>query len=287
MLALSLTTGAARAAEPEYPVSYVERPLTLPKSTLAPQLELDLDNLPVSVATANGVVTSNVVVAGMQLGASFGITPDLEVGAVVLPVQFNDGAGYGGVFVGEEGTPGDPMLVGTFRFLHRPLFDLGARLRILIAPPRGGVDAGALVEPSVPLLLHLGTRARIDAEVGLPLAIHGGTTTTVNGVTTTTGSSATLGLDVPVRLAVDILEPLHVGVSTGVRIDDFGDGGGTTFVPLGVFAGYAIGEGRPILDVDPFFSFYDFFTPGGGPFGDKFNPSVIVFGVSARGYFYF
>ena len=73
----------------------------------------------------------------------------------------------------------------------------------------------------------------------------------------------------------------------GVRVEDFGKGGETTFIPLGVFAGYAIGEKKPIVDIDPFFSFYQFITPGGGTLGNKANPGLFVAGVSARGYIYF
>jgi hypothetical protein len=40
------------------------------------------------------------------------------------------------------------------------------------------------------------------------------------------------------------------------------------------------------VHVDPFFSFYDFVTPGGGLLGDKVNPGIFVAGVSARGYVY-
>ncbi len=276
LAAVSLAAGSARAGNQEYPVSYVERPLTLPKLTLAPQLELDVDRIPLSATVGTGgavLKASGTVAAGMQIGAAFGITNDLEVGAIVLPVMFTPVGGYGGPFVGEEGTVGEPTIYGTYRFLNREAFDLGVRLRVQFLVPISGSGAGAIIEPSVPFLLHIGKKLRFDAEVGLPIEAVSG--------------HAGVGLDVPLRLAFDIIEPLHVGVSTGLVVDDFTDAGTTTRIPLGVFFGYAVGEKRPIVDIDPFFSFFQFITPGGGPLGDTVNPGLFVAGVSARGYFYF
>jgi hypothetical protein len=291
MAVLSLA-GTARAqahgeghGESEYPVSYVERPLTLPRLTLAPFGEIDITRIGVDTTSGGVTIKGEAVVAGMQIGAAFGITKDLEVGAVVLPIQFNNGAGYGGLFVGEEGTLAQPSVFATFRFLHQPIFDLGARLRVQFVVPRNdiGLGAGAIIEPSIPFLLHIGKIGRFDAEVGVPITVL--STTVGIGPTTTTHVAA--GIDVPLRLAFDIIEPLHVGVSTGVVVEDFGDAGVTTRIPLGIFMGYAVGEKRPIVDIDPFFSFFDFLTPGGGPFGDKVNPGIFVAGISVRGYVYF
>ncbi len=283
--AASLTARAARAGDQEYPVSFVERPLTLPKLTLAPQLELDIDRIGVSSTGPTGAsISASSVVAGMQIGASFGITKDLEVGAVVLPIQFNQGAGYGGLFVGEEASLAQPTIFGTFRFLHTEALELGVRLRIQFLVPSDslGLGAGAIIEPSVPLLLHIGKIGRLDAELGLPITAASAS----DPVTGTKSTHAAVGLDLPLKLAFDIIEPLHIGVSTGIRVDDFSDAGTTAAIPLGVFMGYAIGEKRPLIDIDPFFSFFDFITPGGGLFGDKINPGIFVFGISARGYIY-
>jgi hypothetical protein len=286
VVAASLTSRAARAGDQEYPVSFVERPLTLPKLTLAPSLELDINRVGVS-----GAGGGSLVIAGMQIGASFGILPNLEVGAIVLPIQFNNGAGYGTLpsplgFVGEEGKSGNPSVFATFRFLHLESLDLGARLWIQIYTPHSGLGAGALIEPSVPLLLHIGKIGRFDAELGLPILVAPSTAAagTLGG---TSSTQVSVGLDLPLKLAFDIIEPLHVGVSTGLRVDDFSQAGESTAIPLGVFMGYAVGEKRPLIDIDPFFSFFDFITPGGGLFGDKINPGVFVVGVNARGYFYF
>lgn len=299
MAAVSLAAGSARAQhgapgapaahgehggeESEYPVSYVERPLTLPKFTLAPFGELDI----VRIGVGEGANSAAAVVAGMQIGASFGITKNIEVGAVVLPIQFNNGAGYGGLFVGEEGTLAQPSIYGTFRFLHTGVFEMGARLRLQFIVPHAefGLGAGAIITPSVPMLVHIGKVGRLDAEVAIPIRAIGVSEGT--GAFSTSTTQVRAGLDIPLRLAFDIIEPLHVGVSTGVSIEDFGEASASTRIPLGVFFGYAVGHGKPIVDIDPFFSFFQFITPGGGIFGDKVNPGIFVAGVSARGYIYF
>jgi hypothetical protein len=273
LAAATLTVHAARAGDQEYPLSFVERPLTLPRLTLAPSFELDIDRIGI------GGLPGDVVIAGMQIGASFGITPDFEVGAIVVPIQFNNGAGYGGFFVGEEGELAEPTLFATYRFLHTEAIDLGARLAIQIVIPSDGSGAGAIIEPSVPLLVHLGKVARLDAALGFRIA--------AGGATGVGGSSVAVGLGIPASVAFDIIPPLHVGVSTGVFVDNFSQAGDTARIPLGVFAGYAIGDKRPIVDIDPFFSFFDFITPGVPSPGDKINPGIFIAGVSAKGYFYF
>ncbi|HUD81895.1 MAG TPA: hypothetical protein VMQ67_00265, partial [Candidatus Saccharimonadales bacterium] len=59
-------------------------------------------------------------------------------------------------------------------------------------------------------------------------------------------------------------------------------------VPLGIFSGSAVGEKRPIVNIDPFFSFYNFLSPSVGVDGmDKANPGLFTVGVNARGYIYF
>jgi hypothetical protein len=210
---LAATTARAQHGESEYPLSYVKRPLTLPRLTLAPELELDITRFPFT--TAVGATNGPIVIAGMQIGASFGITNDIEVGALFLPIQFNNGAGYGGEFLGGAGNLVEPSVFATFRFFHSDVVDIGARLRLQFLVPRGTFPAAAIIEPSLPLVVHIGKIARFDAEVGIPIYVRS------EQATTTTAVVGTAGLDVPLRLAFDIIEPLHVGLSTGVVVENF------------------------------------------------------------------
>jgi hypothetical protein len=265
---VALTAGSALAAghkhheeeESEYPVSYVERPLVIPRMTLAPQLSIDVTHV-----TGLGSIE-----AGMALGAAFGVTKDLELGAVVLPLTFSPSFAYGNL-----------ELFGTYRFVHNHQLDVGGRLRVAVLTPRLGIRAGSVIEPSVPLLLHIGKSARLDAELGVPISLNG-----VTGEGATLAQSTFVGLDVPVAFSVDIIEPLHVGVRSGVQIFDLGHPKAAATIPLGFFAGYAVGGKKPVVDIDPFFTWTSFLTPGGGAGNEKINPGNWTVGLEVRAYIY-
>jgi hypothetical protein len=268
--AVSLTTLSSRA-DTEYPLSFVERPLTLPAMTLAPEFDIGVERA--GLGSGLGAVSATAGV--MNLGATFGITNDIEVGALVVPIQFNDPAGYG-----------DPEFFATFRFLHTPSIELGARLNLVIATPRDGLSAGALIMPGVPLLVHVGKILRIDAEVAVPISVQAGTgISTSGGPEITTTNAVGVGLTVPVEVAVDIIEPLHADVTTGLTIGDFRDAADSTVVPLGFGVGYAIGTKRPLLDLDLAFNWPLFAVPGSPD--SKVNAGFFTLGLTAKGYFYF
>jgi hypothetical protein len=271
-LALTARVAGAQPApeESEYPVSFVERPLTLSHMTLAPELELEVARDPLGLG---------VTPVGIDIGATFGITRNWEVGATVLPLEFTPSVTFGSPYVPESNL----QLFSTFRFLHAGAFEMGARLRAYFITTTG---AGAEIVPSVPMIIHLGKFGRIDAEVAVPILARGTAGTTAGG--------ASAGLSVPLSIAFDIIEPLHVGVSTGIQILDFSQASDTFFIPLGFFAGYAIGEKRPILDVDVSFQWTEFIAPliatnadpaASGP--STFNGGSFTAGLSVKGYFYF
>ena len=65
------------------------------------------------------------------------------------------------------------------------------------------------------------------------------------------------------------------------------------YVPLGIFAGYAVGgKNGPILDIDPFFGWPALITPGvetGGTCKNcpgHFNPGFITVGLALGGFIY-
>ena len=272
-LALAARVAGAQPepAESEYPLSFVERPLTLPRMTLAPELELEVARQPDGLG---------VTPVGLNLGATFGITRNWEVGAFFLPLEFTPSVTYGSPYVAESNL----QVFSTFRFLNARAFEMGARLRAYFITTTG---AGAQITPSVPMIIHLGKVGRIDAEVALPITARG---TAAGGVS---AGGATVGLDVPLSIAFDIIEPLHVGLSTGVQVEDFGHAGDTLFVPLGFFAGYAIGGKRPLLDVDVFFQWAQFIAPTAANSSTNnlavgtFNAGDFNTGLAVKGYFYF
>lgn len=245
--------------EGRLPLSYTERPLTLPRFVLNPLAELYVAKEDIDTFVNLGV------------SAAFGITDDFQVEAVVAPLQFSPTFKYG-----QTEQPG-PALGATFRLL-RGSFELGAHVdaTVITYSPLSGM----IVRPGIPARLHIGKSVRIDAGAYVPISVisPGG------GVSSTT----TVGLQVPLAAAFDIIEPLHVGVSTGVRIDNFNAAGNTFAIPLGFFAGYAVGgKDGPILDIDPFFRWQSFATPSpADPNADKINAGHYQVGVEVGGFFY-
>ncbi len=276
-LAIALAAPDARAqaepAESEYPLSFVERPLTLSRLTLAPELEFEVARNP------DG---AGVTPVGINLGATFGITRNIEVGAFFLPLTFTPKFSYGNPVEPESNL----QVFSTFRFLNVRAFEMGARLRAYFITTGG---AGAQIVPSIPLLIHLGRVGRIDAEVEVPITVRGSSTS--NGTVVASGTVA--GLNVPISIAFDIIEPLHVGLSTGVQVEDFSAAKDTLVVPLGFFAGFAIGGKRPYLDIDGFFQWGQFIAPAAadnsttGPGLGKINAGDFNTGLAVKGYFYF
>lgn len=148
-LALLCGAGTARAEEgpkagEKMPLPFAQRPLTLPRMTLAPEVSFDVAHV------AFGGLGSAIGV-GMEIGARFGILDDLEVGAVVLPLEFSPDFAYG-----------NPRLEATFRFLKGTV-EMGARLRTIFGLHSG--NTGVILEPGLPILIHIGEAARIDTGV--------------------------------------------------------------------------------------------------------------------------
>ena len=105
-LAFADDTPKPETTEPGYgaskfPAAYAERPLTLPKLMLSPQLGVGLSHL--EFATPLGNVAANAV--GLDVGASLGITDDLTVYLVPLTMLI---ATYTNVFPNK-------VYYGTFR----------------------------------------------------------------------------------------------------------------------------------------------------------------------------
>jgi hypothetical protein len=251
-------------------VSFPERGIVIGDFILAPSMILQGGQLDFGL-TKEGY-------AGLSFGARFGITRDLEVHAYPLPFVFapSGAAGYGGLGPLAEGL-GGPSFGAIFRFLRGP-FEVGAAADLTIYT---GDITGVRIAPGIPMRLHLGKIAALDAAVAVPITA--GFKDTGLG-----GSTTIVGLEIPVAFSIDVIEPvLHVGVNSGFAIDDFDKAGESVAIPLGFFGGYAIpGKKGPLLDIDPFFRWPDLFTPGVPAGGDKVNAGNIQVGVEVAGFFY-
>jgi hypothetical protein len=263
---------AAPAAEEHYrlPVSYTERGITNPEKILSPEADLVVTN----VAPGGGAGSKGIVNLALQAGYS--ITDDLGVRATVVPLELNSPFAYLGPSVG-----------ATYRFLKGD-FELGVAADLTVQtcsdtgcfnPLTGvGFGVGVAFVPSVPMRFHFGKKAILDLQPGIPIVDLTKTTTTV-------------GLNVPVRFAYDIIEPLHVGAMTGFGFNFNAPApatvGDSFFIPFGIFGGYAIAakEG-PMLDIDPFFLWPQLFTPATQAGANKANGAFIEVGVNVIYYLY-
>jgi hypothetical protein len=226
---VALPIGSAGAQEPvpspdgeveqaaRLPLAYAQRPLTLPRFVLNPLAE-------VYAAKAQAAFLN------ATLAAAFGVTDDFELEAVVAPLQLSPKSAT----FGQADQPG-PSLGVTYRPVH-----VGAEVGLhfdatVITLPAA---SGAVLRPGIPVRFHAGKNVRID--LGAYFLVTASQTTTV-------------GFALPVAFAVDLAEPFHLGINSGLSITTF-DNPFSLALPFGFFAGYAIGtkEG-PILDIDPFF----------------------------------
>ncbi|MFT3769792.1 MAG: hypothetical protein QM820_30515 [Minicystis sp.] len=246
------------AAEPgqagmRQPVRYSLRPLTLPRLTLAPELSVNVAHAALTIFGSS----SDVNAVGINIGASFGITDDLEFQATFAPfvVAPSEAAGYG-----------DPIFGLTYRFIKGDV-ELGARLQAQILTHLG---PGVTVSPSIPLLVRIGQHVRLDTGVQFAVATaHGG---------------VAAGMAVPLVLNGSVTDNFHLGLSTGVGILNFEIPGESTYVPVGFQMGFAVPSSKgPVLDILPSFQWPYLFTPGAD---GKVNPSLFTVGVQFRGYIY-
>jgi hypothetical protein len=262
-LSLLASAGAASAEEggkagEKMPLPFAQRPLTLPRMTLAPEAEVGVTHFSLG---SFGSITG----FGLELGAHFGILDDLEVGAVVLPIDFAPDFRYG-----------NPRVEGTFRFLKGTV-EMGARLRATIATESGA--SGVILEPGLPMLFHITEAARLDTGVFVPMAFGAGVGPF------SAGGHTVVGVNIPVQFIYDVIPELHIGARTGLGMVDFGHAGESFYIPLGLVAGYAIGnEKGPLVDIDPFFTFPYFAIPGSS--GDKVVTALWQTGVTATVYLY-
>jgi hypothetical protein len=265
--------------EGRLPVSYTERPITLPRLILNPELEFAFERV-----AFGGVAPQNIAIG---LSARFGITDDLDAYAIFAPLEIGP---FGDAAIGGAGFHYvNPKIGATYRFIHKEKLEIGATLGLAIVThvsegvgvPIPEDKAGVVIEPGAVAKLHISKEMSLEAAAYVPLEI---------------GTLTGAGLRVPLAFAYDITEPFHVGVRSGVGILNFapdkgaiGDG---VYVPLGVFAGYAVGgKDGPILDIDPFFTWPALFTPAntaapGLKGTSHVNGGYISVGLSLGGFIY-
>src|SRR5262249_25563759 len=143
-----------------------------------------------------------------------------QVDANVAPVIWHLGAStplgggsigpkYGGLAQVED--LAGPSIGATYRFYKSHFVEIGGRLQGIIVTRSGsGEKAGAIVAPSIPFRFPFGERASLDTGLAVPMLFAEG--------------GPGVGLEIPLNFAVDIIEPLHVGLSTGFGIENLTHG---------------------------------------------------------------
>ncbi len=263
----------ARADDPEQPsgtqpLPYTGRPLTLPTLALSPSATATVDQLSTTTAAKIYTVNPKTLNVGVAIGASMGIIENLEVGAVVAPLQVLPAFAYG-----------DPSLHLTFRFV-KGSFELaaffGATFITHDAPdpevtlPVLNSSAGVLLQPGLLSRIHMGGKAKLDIGAILPIQL---------------GSNVhDLGLDIPVELAFNLADFFHVGATTGFGIANVKDPALDSYIPLGLITGFAIGgEKGPVVDINGLFRWPQFLNPGAN---DKLDYQDFQVGLTVAAYLY-
>jgi hypothetical protein len=228
-----LAAETAFADGQRYPPAYVDRPLTLPAITLSPDLTFDATN---AVKDPNQLDRQFETNIAFMLGAGFGITDDLEVRASIGTLQVAPKAQYS-----------EPRLGATFRFANAENFNMGvhAEATVLTIPGEGGVR----FEASFPMLVRLGSSARLDLNPGAPITIQ-------------ENKATTFGVYLPAALSFQVVEIIHVGARSSATITDFNDPLANLVIPLGFYGGISLGSERPILELNPYFIWTEFGRPG-------------------------
>ncbi len=237
----------------DFPAAYVARPMTLPEHVLAPALGVHMSHSYLAPDIGFGLDLVN---------ASFGILDSLELSAALLPLEIQPEADYGTSWVGL-----------TFRYLDA-VVELGTSLRL--GHFRGPDERHFFIEPSlIDALFHLGGWGRIDAGFRFHFV---------------TRSPVTIGMRLPVRMALQPVEVVYLGVATGMGIYDFDIAKDTLFIPLGAFVGFTVpSDERPLVDVETSFGFDQLFVPGGDGAAmgglDKVDPATYRGQLLIRVYF--
>lgn len=235
---------APAASGGRYPVKYAARPLTLSAMTLRAEGDI-LFPKRLGLFGAGGDFG-----VGLEIGAAFGITNELEVGATILPLSLAPDAEFG-----------DIPVYGRFAFLKGNL-ELGAQLGLTIPTSS---DFG--LAPGLVGALHFGN-GRLDVGALLILQF---------------GDVLGKGVDIPIVGSWNFSDTFFAQVRTGFQIGEFATPYAFTDglnVPLGVGAFYTIAKGDvPMLDVGATFD-WPLYVNSSLP--DTLNFDVFVIALSAR-----
>jgi hypothetical protein len=260
--------GKTADVAPRFPVSIQQRPLTLPRRMLRVDAAVDV---------YSWEFFGRVNDVGFHLGAGYGVTDDFEVGALLIPVQMLTSGGERHVWFG------DMQVHGTYRLTRGPV-EVGARVEMSL-PTSDEIGARAVnMAFGVPVLVRLGTAARLDTGVQVAVNVHPWREVALTGLNIFP-ELAPVSYPLPMRsntgipliLTANVDEHFYVGLRTGMGILDLRDPGDTIYMPLGFHLGGTVApSGAPLADLTMRFE-WPFFASQHGATTDIWQ---ITFGAS-------
>ncbi len=253
-----------------YPVTFSQRPLTLPAMTLRGDLGFQILHLDLGLL-GDDTVTS------LGAGVGFGILDDLEVGLGASPIAATlpsyatalSVRGLSGVLSPDYARGfNQPQLYGRYRFVSTETVEVGAELGFIF--PANDADFG--MNLAVPARFRFGDNFALDAGLGF---------------FTSFGEDAMGDRDPDFWLTLNLaprfaMEMFYVGLDTGF-VMPLGEDPDFTIIPLTFEAGATLGITETMV--------LDLFAHGGLPYfivpgsdGDKAITEIWTLGFGARIY---
>ncbi|MBK8171725.1 MAG: hypothetical protein IPK60_15445 [Sandaracinaceae bacterium] len=228
-----------------YPVQVGARPLVTPQGTLtivaSPLNPFRLDGgLSFTHAGTNfsgdlPITLSTPTIVSMNAGVSYAPIDNLEVGAMVLPVQLTNGAGYN-----------NPTLYGVYRFMQGT-FEMGGGLALSL-PVQSGTKFGVTL--ALPMYYHMSATTRLETGVLFGMYF---------------SDPMRNSLYLPIGVTTNVTDNIFLGVRTGLQFSDLSNAGDTLALPLYLQGGYTVASsstGGPLLDLVAQFGFPTFLALG-------------------------
>ncbi|MGC4122949.1 MAG: hypothetical protein QM765_51945 [Myxococcales bacterium] len=252
LLATVLVPAAAQARQ-DYPVAFVERPLTLPKLMLSPWLSVGHSRVTPRYSDPDHTVLS--------LGAALGLNDYFEIEAQALPLWLYPQVRYGQARFG-----------ATAGFAAGPV-ELGLNANVAVRSPDYDVGGNVwLHDPwtlsfGIPLVIHAGKKVRIETGFRTAIALPD-------------RAEEVVSFFVPVGVYIQPVRVFFFGVDTGVGIGNLRRD--STYVPVSGTVGFTVPHRRrPLVDFTASVGFPSLVTL---PNGVVVHGDVWTLGAAARFY---
>ncbi len=210
---------------------------------------------PLSFATGG---TSDLATT-MYIGGGFGVTEDLEVGGVILPLQFSPSG---------ADTFNDMTFYGRYKVWNDEKTEVAAQVNLKLPIQTGSKFA---IAAALPVAFHLDDKMRLDTGLQMQFDFYDdpqGTTPT---------------LFIPFSLNYNVQPNIFVGATTGFRMFDLKTSNGQLAIPLWLQGGYTLDGG--VADLIAFLGFPNLITPDVPAGVDTVHAKNWQFGLGANVHF--